>query len=182
MKLRIIILEFLILVLACGAAACSRRQSVNESNSLSSTPPTPELNWPELGPPVKVEPGILFHEVALNRAGATLRVWVYLPEHHEGTVPAILIAPAGSPLLYGKRLGAGDRPEHLPYVRAGFAVIAYDVEGAVGRGATESEIIKGAKAFEAAGYGVADARFALDYALARVPWIDPAKVIAAGHS
>jgi dipeptidyl aminopeptidase/acylaminoacyl peptidase len=79
-------------------------------------------------------------------------------------------------------LGAGDRPEHLPYVREGFAVIAYEIEGAVPERAPWSEAIAGAKQFESAGYGVADARLALDFALARVPEIDKTKVISAGHS
>jgi hypothetical protein len=34
------------------------------------------------------------------------------------------IAHAGALLYHGITLAEGDRPEHLPYVRAGFAIIA----------------------------------------------------------
>jgi dipeptidyl aminopeptidase/acylaminoacyl peptidase len=67
-------------------------------------------------------------------------------------------------------------------VHAGFAVIAYDIEGAVPEGTPWPKAIEGVKAFESADYGVADARLALDFALARVPQIDAARVISAGHS
>ena len=69
----------------------------------------------------------MVHQVIL---GAT-RVWIYLPEKPPGTpMPAVFIAPAGVPPFVGNGFGPDlDRqqyPEHLPYVHAGLAVVAYD--------------------------------------------------------
>ena len=173
----------LLILIACiagvGTTGCALRGLNGES--ATTTSPTDQSKWPQLPSPTRIEPGVLFYEVNLTRAGTPIRVWIYFPESHARAVPAVLIAPAGSPLVHGMALGPGDRPEHLPYVHAGFAVIAYEIEGAV-TGRALNAIAKGAKKFEAAGYGVADARLALDYALARVPEIDPEGVVAAGHS
>jgi dipeptidyl aminopeptidase/acylaminoacyl peptidase len=78
-------------------------------------------------------------------------------------------------------LGEDDRDEHLPYARAGFAVIAYAVSGAADdRGSAKDEFAP-IKAFKDADGGLADARRALNYALVKVPALDSARVYTAGH-
>jgi dipeptidyl aminopeptidase/acylaminoacyl peptidase len=81
-------------------------------------------------------------------------------------------------------LGEGDRGEHLPYARAGFAVVAYAISGAVDdrKPAKDQEVLAAVQAFMGAEAGVADARRALAYALEKVPAIDPTRVYTAGHS
>jgi dipeptidyl aminopeptidase/acylaminoacyl peptidase len=177
-RARVILLTSLLLIdctAGIGTTGCATAKLGRESDS-------DQRQWPELGSPTRIEAGVLWYEVKLMRGVNPIRVWIYLPENGPKTVPAVLIGPAGSTMLWGMTLGEGDRPEHLPYVHAGFAVIAYDIEGAVPKGAQWSEAIIGTKAFESAGYGVADARLALDFALARVPQIDGARVFSAGHS
>src|SRR5205823_4721042 len=46
----------------------------------------------------------------------------------------------------------------------------------------DAEVVAAAKAFMEAEAGVANARLALDYALANVPSIDPKRIYTAGHS
>ena len=107
-----------------------------------------------------------------------MRVWVYVPEHTPGQkFPCILIAPAGSPLVVGMELAEGDRAEHLPYARAGFVVVSYEIDGHLAdRNADEKKFIAAATAFKNARAGVSNAQTALDFALEKVPEIDPAHV------
>jgi dienelactone hydrolase len=119
-------------------------------------------------------------------AGHHGKLWLYLPagEHTPRSLPCILIAGAGSNLITGKHLGDRDRPEHLPYVRAGFAVLAYELDGALPDGTKpgEQELARCVTAFANAEAGVVNARVALEFAKARVPAIDPARIFAVGHS
>ena len=138
---------------------------------------------PELGKGQKLEPGIMFHEVIFPRKGAATKLWVYLPEDQTQTkIPCVLIAPAGTRLFHGNTLGSGDRPEHLPYVRAGFAVVAYEVDGPLADDPSEEAMLVAARDFKNAEAGLVNASAALDYALAKIPQIDPGRIFTAGHS
>lgn len=60
-------------------------------------------------------------------------LWVHEPVSPSPTrekYPVVLIAPAGSNLLTGMHLSAHDRSEHLPWVREGYLVVAYELRGA----------------------------------------------------
>jgi dipeptidyl aminopeptidase/acylaminoacyl peptidase len=135
-----------------------------------------------------VEPGIAFQEVSVPRKdGGTSKLWVYLPEPRpKGNLPCVLIAPAGTPLIYGNELGNfgdGSEPEHLPYVRAGFAVVAYEIDGPVrSEKPSDEEVVRAAKEFKAADAGVANTRATVDYVLAKMPFVDPNRIYTAGHS
>lgn len=155
-------------------AGCGKRPS----------PPLDVKALPGLGPARRIAPGVLLHEVSAPHVdGSPGKLWVYLPEHpSQAKLPCILIAPAGTPLCYGNDLVADDRPEHLPYVQAGFIVVAYEIDGDVEDRHNLSQILAGARAFRDADAGIADAKVALDYALARVPGVDPNRVYTAGHS
>ena len=139
---------------------------------------------PGLGQARTLEPGVLFYQVSMPHIdGSAGKLWVYLPEHpSQPRVPCILIAPAGTPLICGNNLGEGARPEQLPYVGAGFAVVAYEIDGDVEDNHNVQQILAGARAFRDADAGIADAKRALDYALAKVPGIDPDRIYTAGHS
>jgi dipeptidyl aminopeptidase/acylaminoacyl peptidase len=132
----------------------------------------------------RIAPGVLFYEARLGSGGGAGKLWVYLPERRSGTgkLPCVLVAPAGSRLFHGMALGEGDRPEHLPYVKAGFAVVAYEIDGALGEGAGEAEVLRAARAFRKAEAGLANAREALRVVRARLPQIDAGQVYTVGHS
>jgi dienelactone hydrolase len=165
------------------APAAAVRAAENQDGPIE-TPPLPQV-----GPGREIEPGVMFHEVQLpagEKPGFGRKLWLYLPAstHAEHSLPCVLITGAGSNLLRGMNLGDGDRPEHLPYVRAGFAVLAYELDGAVpeGRDASEAEMSKAIVEFLAARAGLINAHIALEFVLQRVPQVDPGKIYVAGHS
>jgi dienelactone hydrolase len=146
--------------------------------------------FPERGPLEEFEPGVMWRTIALSDTdgyydtpghGGTM--FLYLPpgEHAPGSLPCILICGAGSNLLSGMMLGEGDQPEHTPYVHAGFAVLAYELDGpSTGEG--DDELKRAYEAFKASRAGIVNGRNALEYVLARVPEVNPKKIYAAGHS
>ena len=80
----------------------------------------------------------------------------------------------------GMDLGEGDVPEHLPYLKAGYVVVAYDVSGPL-KGKDDEAVVEAAKAFMAADAGVADGKRAISYALQNLD-VDPTRIATAGHS
>jgi dienelactone hydrolase/DNA-directed RNA polymerase subunit RPC12/RpoP len=143
---------------------------------------------PELPPGAEYEPGVTVHEVWLPGgplAGFSGRLWLYLPTGAKkpNSLPCVMIAPAGSSLITGKQLAEEDRPEHLPYVRQGFAVLAFELDGAI-----DDDHIHDARAlsaavpqFLAARAGLVNAHIALRFLLAKVPQVDPERIYVAGH-
>ena len=141
-------------------------------------------SFPRL-PRARVLPdGVRKHSVELREGqlpGGRMTIWIYLPKDASGPLPTVLIGAAGSNLLHGMPLTEGDTPEHLPYARAGFAVIAYSIDGI-----TESDDFRELRDafhnFRSAQAGLINARIALDYALERVPEVDEGRIYAVGHS
>jgi dienelactone hydrolase len=151
-------------------------------------------NFPDPGPGREIEPGIMLHEIVLgpphpplgSPPGHSGKLWLYLPsgDHPDRSLPCILITGAGSTILTGMDLGDGDRPEHLPYVRAGFAVLAFELDGVTKDKDNPSDQEMGQAMFQflAARAGLVNAHIALEYVLKKVPQVDPSKISAAGHS
>ena len=132
--------------------------------------------------PSVVEPGILRRRTMIPSEGGPIRLWIYTPEKPTGKkLPCVFVAPAGTPLIWGMDLGEGDVPEQLPYVRAGFAVIAYEIAGAVPEG-TRSPQPNAVKAFLDAEGGIRNAQDAMDYAEKFLPELDKSRFFVAGHS
>jgi dienelactone hydrolase len=150
------------------------------------------LTFSDPGPGTELEAGIRFHEVKIGSSasgpnripGHGGKLWLYLPSgnHRPKSLPCILIAAAGSNLITGMSLSDGDRPEHLPYVRAGFAVVAYELDGAISNPVSSQELHESVAAFSRTHAGVINAWVALEFATTRVPAVDPKRIIAAGHS
>jgi len=99
-----------------------------------------------------------------------------------GPLPVILIGSAGAPLIWGMRLGEGDRAEHVPWAEHGYLVVAYSLDGAVDNPESDRAIQTGIRAFLRAHAGLDNARRALKVALASEPRADPERVYAVGHS
>jgi dipeptidyl aminopeptidase/acylaminoacyl peptidase len=139
---------------------------------------------PDLPVGRELAPGVAVHELTLDRQGAPMRLWVYLPTGAppDRTLPTVLIAPAGSRLFHGMTLGNGDRPEHVPYVAEGLAVVAYEIDGPIAEGATAAQLWDAITAYRKAKAGVDNAKAAIAYALAKVPQVDPRRIYAVGHS
>jgi dienelactone hydrolase len=165
------------------APAVVRAAAANQDGPIE----TPLL--PGLAPGREIEPSVIFHEVLLpggDKPGFAGKLWLYLPagDHAEHSLPCILITAAGSNLLKGMELDDADRAEQLPYVRAGFAVLAYELDGALARGrdATEAEMSQAMARFLAARAGLVNAHVALQFVRARVPQVDPRRIYAVGYS
>jgi dienelactone hydrolase len=109
--------------------------------------------------------------------------WVY---HIEGATeskrPCVLVAAAGSRLFHGIKLTEEDCPEHLPYAKAGFVVIAYDVSGPLSENAPDRAVFAACRLFKEAEGGVRDGLAALEAAEKKYKFIDPDAVYVAGHS
>jgi dipeptidyl aminopeptidase/acylaminoacyl peptidase len=140
----------------------------------------------------ELETGVVQHVVGIGEAdggfydtpGQGGYMYLYLPpgEHAPKSLPCILIAPAGSTLLAGMELGEGDEPEHKPYVKAGCAVLAYELDGPEFDSGDLGEMREAFDAFKTSRAGLVNARNALEYVLAKIPEVDPARIYAAGHS
>jgi len=136
-----------------------------------------------VGPTMSLGPGVSWHKVDLPGGDGTRTLWVYLPSSAAtAKVPCIFIAPAGSSCLDGMPLADGDRAEHLPYVRAGYAVVAYSLDGAFTDRTSAASEVHAIESFRDAHAGLDNERAAVDYAIANIPQIDMKKLYAAGHS
>ena len=141
---------------------------------------------PPLPAPTHLAPHIDLYDIHMTGAGPGSREHILLSmptgEEAPHSVPCVFIAPAGTPMISGSLLSPGDRAEHLPYVYRSFAVVAYDLDGPLTKGASNHEVVDAIRQFRDAQYGVLNGRIAIDYVLAHVPAIDPAELFAAGHS
>ena len=138
---------------------------------------------PTLGPGQIPATGVHMWATKVKENGTTTTLWIYLPEPAPKTkVPCVFIAPAGTPLIYGCDLTKDDQTEHLPYVQAGMAVVAYSISGPGDVKATISDNLPACTAFMKAHAGLSNAQSAVDFALNNVPEIDPTKLYTAGHS
>ena len=135
-----------------------------------------------LRPPTAPVQGVLRGAFSVEADSGPQTIWVYLPmaaTAQAKSLPCVMVAASGGTAVSGVALGDGDVAEHLPYVRAGFAVIAYDVEGDAERLQDYEPAIR---AFMRSDAGLRNAERARVNALALFPEIDPDRVFAAGHS
>jgi len=184
----------LLAVLCCGIGAYfgtppQASAAATEPFNLDEVPPP---IFSERGEMQVVSPQVTLHEVSLGDdddgyydvPGVGGKLLLYLPpgKHRPKSLPCILITGAGSNLLSGMLLGDGDSPEHLPYVQASYAVVAYELDGPSDDDTDPAEMQRSYEAFKAARAGLVNARNALQYVIDKVPEVDPAEVYAAGHS
>lgn len=135
---------------------------------------------PAVFPEREIEPGILVREVRLDDAH---RLRIYQPKSPaKGRLPCVFVAPAGAHLFDGNHFDEDDGSEELPYVRAGYIAVEYDVSGALPDGRWSRAQVRGAtSAFHDSRLGVEDGRRAIAYAKANLP-IDRKRIVVAGHS
>ena len=138
------------------------------------------------------ESGVRVGQVELNGTestpGAAMSLRIYLPpgDHEAASLPCVLTAPAGTNLLSGSGIGPLDEDsyheESLPYAEAGMAVVMYSIDGAVLDEEDFDSLEQGYDQFVAAAAGVVNGRNALEFALERMPMVDPNQIFVAGHS
>jgi dienelactone hydrolase len=148
-----------------------------------------DTSLPPLPSPRTPVPGIDFYVIQIDGdgPGRPMEIDLYLPsgQHTPKSLPCVVIAPAGTG-NHGGKIEDGDRPEHIPYVQAGFAVVAYELSGTPNPPHKESytygEMKLPISQFIQAKGGLINAQTAIDYVLNRVPEIDPTQLYACGHS
>ena len=134
-------------------------------------------------------PGVDAAEISLkvpsNTPGSSDRLILYVPhgQHRRHSLGCVFVAPAGAPIFAGNSQGDGDRVEHVPYVKAGYAVVACDIDGTFDANDKSVANMRSTYAkFKAAAGGVVNGENALEYVLAKLPEVDPERLYAAGHS
>jgi dienelactone hydrolase len=130
----------------------------------------------------RLEPGVLLHEHVIERGASRMKVWLYLPEGARDRPAGLVAIAAAGNVIGGMRLVLGDRPEHLPYVREGFAVVAYELDGPMEQGASDEQFLAAIDAFRQSRAGLENAGAAIDYALSVLPSGVERRLFAAGHS
>jgi dipeptidyl aminopeptidase/acylaminoacyl peptidase len=185
-----------LLVLCCGGLAMALRTPA--ASAAAKQPftyadvPVPAFPERSEAEEHELEPGVVQRVVMIgdseggfyDKPGHGGYMYLYLPqgEHARQSLPCVLIAPAGSTLLAGMDLAEGDEPEHIPYVKAGCAVLSYELDGPCYDESDADELRDAYKAFKDTRAGLVNARNALEYVLAKIPEVDPARIYAAGHS
>ena len=145
-------------------------------------------NFPDVVGRRTLQPGVEFAIVRLTASGAghSGQLYVYTPAgtHPRHSLPCVLIAPAGAPVMVGMGLAEADQPEHVPYVQQGFAVVSYEVDGPLrdAERASDIEIRAAYDQYRDSCAGLINARNALEFVLAKMPEVNPERVYTAGHS
>ncbi len=134
-------------------------------------------------------PAVVWKEVRLSGGAeepATQgKLWIYLPagSHEPGSLACVLIGPAGSRMVHGMDLTEGDQAEHYPYAQQGFAVVAFEIDGALpNEESSDNQFRDPYIEFTGAAAGVVNARAALQYATTELPEVDRDRIFVAGHS
>ncbi len=158
--------------------------------------------FPSLPEFQELEPGgVRVAQVSLGQGnpnaqpGTAMSFRIYLPagsaEAAPQSLPCVIVAPAGTNLLSGANLDEFDEnayhKETLPYAKAGMVAILYSLDGEdpQDEGPVESvaERMRSAfLSFKAAGAGTVNARNAVEFAITRLPMVDPQRIFSAGHS
>jgi len=130
----------------------------------------------------RLERGVFFRSHVLASGAKQTRLWIYAPTADPSKARGlVLVPPAGSDGVTGMRLTKDDRAEHLPYVRAGYAVVSFDIDGFSPPKATPTQRLEALRAFHDAQAGVANARAATNYMLATYPSLRR-QIVTSGHS
>jgi dipeptidyl aminopeptidase/acylaminoacyl peptidase len=181
---------FIVMVTAAGRVGEKQREEARAPFDVAAVPVPAMPARPGFEP--LGERGVTIGAVEISDGdgpGKSMWMRVYLPPgtHAAGTLPAVLVAPAGTNLLSGSDLGPPGADEYhdecLPYAEAGMVVVFYSIDGAVGDDEFDNEANKaGYEAFRDACAGVVNGRNALEFVLARLPEVDPDRLYSAGHS
>lgn len=155
----------------------------------------PIPSFPDLGAPRQIFPsGVEMFVVDLGTTndansapGFGMKMQIYRPANAQPnqSLPCVLVAPAGTNLLVGNALDSADyHDETLPYAESGIVTIFYSLDGGIGdmETATDAKLARGYKKFLNARAGIINGRNALEFALAKLPEVDPSQFYTAGHS
>jgi len=123
-----------------------------------------------------------FYEVDIE-GDEDLQVMIPVGEHERYSLPCVIVGPAGSNLACGASISPDYLDEMLPYARAGFVVISYDIAGDLPKGedSTMNEALRAYEKFKSIGAGIGNALLAKSY-VNHLPAVDRNCIYIAGHS
>ncbi len=176
--------EWLLVGLASAAMSCGPSEPTQTSPVASASPAPSETEATTEGPPPKEARPVydVRVDVILRPVGAMKRTfWLYQPKPLPEELGLVLVAPSNGNLLSGRALSNDDRQEHLPYVRAGFAVMAYTIDGDMPPGISDAKATEAIRAYQASKAGLVNAQLAIDLAFERLPSLSAERVFAAGR-
>lgn len=121
-----------------------------------------------------------------GQPGHDSEVRVVLPSKASGDPLATLVVNGSGAFRFsGMVLSDQDIEPMLPYVKRGFAVVAYETDGCqpdLNRDPTADDILQMTRRYVASKAGLINAKRAIDFALMRFHEIDPNQLFAIGHS
>lgn len=125
-----------------------------------------------------------------GKPGHADNVWILLPPRMPteadavtpGSQGCVLFTPTSVTMCAGMYIADSDLEECALYARAGFIVIAYEMDGFVLKIDDENELRQGFADFKASRAGLVNAEHAIQYVLTRHPEVDPGRLYAAGHA
>jgi dienelactone hydrolase len=142
---------------------------------------------------IKNDPEVMVYQVAFPRGTHVSRLVVFLPtKSAKPKLPCVFVAPSATAPLYGQTIDDETLVYHhyINYAKAGYAVIGYDIDGYIDQIDRINEttlvtqpdklVISSLKAYKASDAGVLNAKLAIDYAVARLPQIDPDAMYTVG--
>ena len=143
----------------------------------------PKIKYPDIKQGKVIEGDILLNKVKLNvPVIGSMELKIYRPVNQKGPRPVIFIAPAGTNMLTGSDFVEADSPEHIPYAKAGYIVVAYSLPGAVTEKMSEEKYNDSVATFFNSRMGIVPALLSIDYTVKKVPNINPQMLVTAGHS
>src|SRR5262245_3271296 len=184
----------LLLVVLCAGASITLSNPPKASPEASQTftfDEVPIPTFPERVTATEIARGVSKREIVLGESdgyyptpghGGKLILYVPLGRLRAKSVPCVLITGAGSNLLSGMSLGDGDSPEHIPYLKEGYFVLAYELDGPLEDTGDVQQMQRAYEAFSKSRAGLVNARNALQYVLDKVPEVNPDQIYVAGHS
>jgi dipeptidyl aminopeptidase/acylaminoacyl peptidase len=115
-----------------------------------------------------------------SKPGVGGEMYVLLPpgDHDLGSIPCILVAPAGTNLLTGANTGPFFE-SHVPYLKAGFAIMDYELDGSPDYETQEGDATR---AFIDSQAGLVNSRNVIDFVLQKMPMVNSKQIFAVGHS
>jgi dienelactone hydrolase len=141
------------------------------------------------------DPEVMRYQVAFPRGIFISKFIVFLPTNPtKAKIPCVFIAASGTEStapFSGRSLEEMDVMNPVNFAKAGYAVVAYDVDGDIGsidiidrvesfEERKKKILINLIKAYKASDAGVLNAKLAIDYTVARIPQIDPNAMYVAG--
>jgi dienelactone hydrolase len=118
----------------------------------------------------------------------TRQLWIFRPagSHAEKSLPCLLVTPGNLRMIFGVSLEYDDPEEYEEYVKQGFVVVVYSLDGIeegkpdASEEETFNDAVRAIKAFKASNGGLANAQQALDYVSKNLPEVDPQRLYAFG--